>query len=147
MSSPTDPHPRPRRPLDGDDEVILLVDDERTVRESLKAVLSHRGYRVIVAADGPEGIEILKSGEPRVDLLMTDMMMPFMDGLEVIAAARALRPTLPILAISGIRDYRVKVESFAHPPVLFMAKPFLLDALLATLREALQAEPEARTGS
>ena len=70
--------------------------------------------------------------------------MPFMDGLEVMAAARALRPTLPILAISGIRDYRVKVESFAHPPVLFMAKPFLLDALLATLREALQAEPEAQ---
>jgi CheY-like chemotaxis protein len=131
----------PRLPLDGNDEVLLIVDDEATVRDSLREVLSRRHYRIVTAASGEEGLAILDREDPPIDVVMTDMMMPVMDGPAFIARARRLRPYLPIVAISGILEYRHKLAAYTDPPIHFLSKPFLIDVLLGGLRRALEGEP------
>jgi CheY-like chemotaxis protein len=96
---PASPGPRPRRRADNLRQV-LLVDDEATVRETLAAALEDAGYAVRVAGDGTEALRILESDAP-VDVLVTDLAMPGMDGLAVIRSARQQRPDLPSVLLTG----------------------------------------------
>lgn len=78
---------------------ILIIDDDPTILMLFKTYLERKGFAVIVASDGKEGLRQEKRYEP--DLIITDIMMPEMDGLEILHAIRSARPELPVIAISG----------------------------------------------
>jgi signal transduction histidine kinase/CheY-like chemotaxis protein len=100
MEASATAHAQPVLVRTNDGKQILLVDDEAVVRETLAAALTDAGYSVLVAAGGSEALEILASGAP-VDVLVTDLSMPGIDGLAVIRNARRHRPDLPAMLLTG----------------------------------------------
>jgi DNA-binding response OmpR family regulator len=115
---------------------ILVIDDNRDMRDLLRVVLERDGYAVDVAADGEEGLQI-QSARP-ADVVITDIFMPNRDGLETIGRLRAEHPRVKVLVISGggavVRgtSYLSTAREIGAHAVL--AKPFDLPALLATVR-------------
>ena len=122
---------------------ILLVDDEARQRDLLQAYLESHGFVVRQAASGSAAIEIL--GEHPVAMLISDIRMPGMTGLELIARIRPEHPTLPILLITAYADIRTAVNAMRDGAANFLEKPIDLDELLDSIRHALglQPEPEA----
>jgi PAS domain S-box-containing protein len=118
-------------------ETILVVEDEPTVRRSVVRMLSRRGYNVLEAANGADALQVLKHPPTPVDLVLTDVVMPVMDGHELIAALRA-RPGGPkILVMSGY-DRRAKTRGEQLPSdVIFIEKPFTSEELFQGVHAAL----------
>src|SRR5262249_34259809 len=85
----------------GRGEVILIADDERAIRELLKAELSSAGYLVLAAADGEEAVAMFRQKASEISLLITDGEMPRMDGLTTVSAVRKLKPELPVILTSA----------------------------------------------
>lgn len=112
-------------------ETILLVEDEPAVRQLFSLALSRAGYRVYEARNGQEALKVFDQHGDRIDLLLTDIRMPFMGGAELTRQLRARRRTLKLLFISG---YSGGTLEFADD---FLAKPFSRDQLLAKVREIL----------
>jgi CheY-like chemotaxis protein len=112
----------------------LLVDDHDGVRATTAALLEDLGHHVVQACDGPEVLELLAGTSDSCDLLITDYAMPHVSGAEVIRHARALRPGLPAIIITGYADE----ASIARRPedVLVLPKPFTPDQLKAVMRSA-----------
>ncbi len=117
--------------------LVLLIDDEAAIRFMVERSLQQFGYRVVTTADGREATTLLTRHRDEIRLAITDMMMPDIDGIETIRLLRAIKPELPIVAISGVFGYRAELESLPPPRVLFLEKPFASDGLLAVLHEAL----------
>ena len=113
-------------------ETILLVEDEPAVRQLFCLALTRAGYRVHEARNGQEAMKMFDQHGESVDLLLTDMRMPFMGGAELARQLRTRRKTLKLLCISGYAGGS-EVE-FAGD---FLAKPFSRDDLLAKVREVL----------
>ena len=113
-------------------ETILLVEDEPAVRQLFSQALSRAGYRVHAARDGQEALKVFDQHGDSVDLLLTDMRMPFMGGAELAGQLRARRRTLKLLCISGYTGGS-ELEFSGD----FLAKPFSRDELLAKVREIL----------
>jgi CheY-like chemotaxis protein len=90
-------------------KTILLVEDDDVVRQLTAEVLGEFGYHVHALRDGPSALELLRS-EQHFDLLMSDIGLPGMDGRELVAAARLLRPTLPVLFASGYNERELLEE-------------------------------------
>jgi len=130
--------PRGAEPLRGQGELILLVDDEAAVRDSLRRTLEANGYRVVMAADGAEGLAAFSEHRAEIRAVLTDMMMPVMHGPAMIQALRALDPCVLVLGMSGLPD-RKGVRGFEQVelPVL-LAKPFSSEDLLGALHQALR---------
>jgi len=125
----------PRR--DGDGEVVLVIDDEPTVRILVAELLGEAGYSAIEAADGPSGLKLLQS-DARIDLLITDVGLPGgMNGRQAADAARALRPDLKVLFITGYAETAVIRDGQLDPGMGLITKPFELDTLTARIREML----------
>ncbi len=117
---------------------VLLVDDDATVREIVHDVLTDAGYAVIVAAAGPEALALARGYDGPIDLLLTDVIMPGMDGAEVAARFRELRPRSRVLFMSGYaEDVLRSVGNGALSP--FLPKPFPPDTLRRKLVEVLGA--------
>jgi hypothetical protein len=125
----------------GRGERILLVDDERAVQEITKAILKKYGYKVLTAGDGTEALALYAVHQSEIDLVMTDIMMPFMDGQAAIRALQKINPAAKIIAISGLADNEVVAQNF--PTVSFLLKPFTPERLLAAVDRALHARPSA----
>jgi CheY-like chemotaxis protein len=116
---------------------VLVVDDEPVVRMLVLEVLEDLGYKGIEAADGPTGLELLKSGQ-RIDLLVADFGLPGgLNGQQLAKAGRIARPDLKILFITGYGEEAV-IDDDAGPAVQILTKPFALD-MLATLICSLTA--------
>ncbi len=115
---------------------ILLADDEPEIRSFLQKILTARNYAVAEAADGVEALDVLRRKESQVDLLITDIKMPRMDGVELARAVSALFPTMPVLFISGWADPLEKPE-WQKPEYAFLRKPFLPNALVKSIEELL----------
>lgn len=119
---------------------ILLIDDDALLRDALNQLLALDGHQVTEAADGTDGLQLLRAGLA-VDLVITDMLMPAMDGAQVIAALKQLRPGLPVLAISGGRralSPQFNLDSAALAGASqSLVKPFGRAALQAAVRAAL----------
>jgi CheY-like chemotaxis protein len=118
--------------------LILVVDDEAAVRESVRLTLESHGYRVVTAAQGTEGVQVFHRHAAEVRAVVTDMMMPVMNGPAMIAALRHMTPHLPVLGMTGLHE-RASVkglESLDLPAVL--TKPFSCDELLRSLHAVLQ---------
>lgn len=105
------------------DPTILVVDDQTPIRRILRAVLEALGYRVLVAEGGPAALRLASEHRGRLDLLLTDVSMPVMEGPELADRLAALRPDISVLYISGDRCFRP--PSRTSPRVLgFLPKPF-----------------------
>jgi two-component system cell cycle sensor histidine kinase/response regulator CckA len=120
---------------------ILLVEDEDMVRAVAQRALSRQGYEVVGAIDGEDGLEKL-AHEPRFDLLISDVMMPNMDGPTMARQARKAFPDLPILFMSGYAENELR-QSINLPEVAFLPKPFSVEQIAAAVGQILQQkEPE-----
>ncbi len=114
---------------------ILVIDDERSIRNTLSDILSLEGHKVDVAEDGEQGFK--KASESKFDAVFCDIKMPKMDGLEVLAKLHDSFPELPIVMISGHGDIETAVESIKNGAFDYIQKPLDLNRLLVTLRNAL----------
>jgi two-component system cell cycle sensor histidine kinase/response regulator CckA len=114
---------------------ILLVEDEATVRAVAERALTRHGYTVLLAENGEAAIEILDR-EKRVDLMISDVVMPTMDGPTTAREARIRQPDLPILFISGYAEEQLR-QSIDLERVAFLAKPFSVQKLAEATRDAL----------
>ena len=114
---------------------ILLIDDEKSIRNVLRDILLHEGYQVEEAADGEKGIQQLT--EKTFDLVLCDIKMPKMDGLEVLQQIMQLHPDLPVIMISGHGTIETAVDAVKKGAFDFIAKPPDLNRLLITIRNAL----------
>jgi PAS domain S-box-containing protein len=120
-------------------ETVLVVDDEPALRMLVRETLHDMGCRAIEAADGPGAVRILQSDVP-IDLLVTDVGLPGLNGRQVADAARALRPGLRVLFITGYAHNAALASGAAlEPGMEIMTKPFALDALAAKIRDMLEA--------
>jgi two-component system, cell cycle sensor histidine kinase and response regulator CckA len=120
-------------------ETILLVDDEEGVRKLCSAVLQSNGYQVLEANNGSAALAVYEKNAHKIDMLLTDVVMPQMDGFELGRQLAAIAPKLRILYMSGYRDNSPGVSP-VETPMAFLHKPFTPDALLAKVREVLDAE-------
>jgi len=116
---------------------ILLVEDEKELRALLAETLADLGYTVLQAGNGEEALELAKSALASIDMLITDMVMPRMNGRELSKSLRARRPGLPVLFISGYSDVIPSEEEFFNVTTQFLQKPFNSESLGHRVRELL----------
>jgi CheY-like chemotaxis protein len=116
-----------------DGETVLVVEDEAAVRMLVSEVLDQLGYAALEAVDGPSGLRVLQS-DARVDLLITDVGLPGLNGRQVADAARRLRPELKVLFITGYAHNAAIGNGVLEPGMEMLSKPFALDALAAKVR-------------
>jgi len=119
---------------------ILLVDDERSIRESLSKILRAENYEVVLAENGQEAIE--NHGAERIDLLILDLNMPVINGWVTLDWLAAVNPLLPVIIITGRSNQRALAET-AGADVL-MEKPLDVPLLLQTVRELMDEPMESR---
>ena len=116
-------------------ERILVIDDERRMCESIRILLEKEGYRVVTAGDGAEGIEILK--EQRFSLVIVDLMMPKVDGFEVLSYVRRNLPQTLVIVITGYSSMRSSIEALRGGAYDYLTKPFDFDIFKLTVEKAL----------
>jgi two-component system, OmpR family, response regulator MprA len=116
---------------------ILVVDDERAVRESLRRALELEGYDVELAADGREALDRLEA-DPEPDAVVLDVLMPVLDGLEVCTRLRRSGSRLPVLMLTARAEVENRVEGLDAGADDYLTKPFALEELLARLRALLR---------
>lgn len=116
---------------------IVLADDDQQIRSFLKAILKAQGFDVHQAGDGQEAAEVLKELGGMVDLLITDIKMPRMDGVALAKAVAELYPTLPVLFISGWTFDLLDAPEWRQPGYAFLQKPFLPKALISAIGHLL----------
>ena len=119
-----------------DSQRVLVVDDDRAVRESLRRSLEFNGYAVSLAGDGAEALATIASAAP--DALVIDVMMPRLDGIEATRALRAAGNDLPILVLTARDSVGDRVEGLDAGADDYLTKPFALEELLARLRALLR---------
>ena len=120
-------------------ETVLVVDDEPTVRMLVTEVLEDLGYIAIEAADGPAGLKVLQSAV-RIDLLVTDVGLPGMNGRQLADAARVARPELKVLFITGYAENAVISHGHLDPGMHVLTKPFAMEALASRIRDLIVAK-------
>jgi PAS domain S-box-containing protein len=121
----------------GHDELVLLVDDEEPIRKIARKTLERFGYRVLLASDGAEAISLYASRRHEIDVVITDMVMPVMDGPATIAALKAINSNIKIVCSSGMASEndlaRARDAGIRH----FIAKPYTAETMLTTLQKIL----------
>ncbi len=135
------PEPAPAR-VAVDGETVLVVEDEALVRELIVDALHELGYGTRVAVDGPGGVRLLQTGE-RVDLLVTDVGLPGLNGRQVADAGRALNPRLKVLFMTGYAENATASSGFLEPGMAIITKPFPMDEFAARVREIIEASFDA----
>ena len=118
-------------------ETILLVEDDKVVRTLAESILKARGYRVLAAENADGAIELWKNGS--IDLLITDIVMPGMNGVELAQHFTTLRSDLKILLLSGYAEQAIVEDTLADPSTPFMGKPFKVAEFLDKVREVLDS--------
>jgi len=126
----------------GSAEMILLVEDEDMVRRLARTILEARGYVVLEAKDGREGLAVCESHSGTIDLLLSDVVMPEMGGRELAERARIIRPDLKILFMSG-HTQDVILKEGIQKGAAFLQKPYLPAELAHKVREVLDAKPRS----
>ncbi len=118
-------------------KTILIVDDEYGIVEALRSLLEDEGFRVLTAPNGAQGLE--RAAEAPVDLVIVDVMMPILGGLEMIEQLRAREPTreVPVILISAAPEPRGSADARRYS--LFLRKPFPLETLLSAIDRLLRS--------
>ncbi|MCD6051026.1 MAG: hypothetical protein K0Q55_2429 [Verrucomicrobia bacterium] len=129
----------------GHGELILVVDDEPSILEVAKDILVRRGYRVLTASDGTEALALVAQNQSKVHLVITDIMMPFMDGVALVRSLRRMDPQVKIIACSGLASgasMSSKVDELRRLGVSpIMHKPFTAQKLLVNVNHVFHNEP------
>jgi two-component system, NtrC family, nitrogen regulation response regulator NtrX len=115
---------------------ILIIDDEKSIRNTLKDILEYEQHEVRLAEDGLQGLEFI--AEDKFDVVLCDIKMPNMDGIEVLGKTKELNPELPVIMISGHGNIDTAVEAIKKGAYDFIEKPLDLNRLLVTLKNALE---------
>lgn len=118
-----------------DKKNILVIDDEEIVRISCRRALTPEGFNVEVARDGLEGLRLLK--DKPYDLILIDLKMPNMDGMEVLENILAMRPDAKVIIITGYSAVETAVKAIKMGAFNYLEKPFTPDSLLEAVKEAL----------
>lgn len=118
-------------------ETVLVVEDEFVVRELIVEVLKELGYSTLEAEDGPAALKILQSPQ-RVDLVISDIGLPGLNGRQIVDAARATRPSLKVLFMTGYAENAAMAAGFLEPGMSMITKPFAMEALATRVREILE---------
>jgi PAS domain S-box-containing protein len=118
-------------------ETVLVVEDEFVVRELIVEVLKELGYSTLEAEDGPAALKILQSPQ-RVDLAISDIGLPGLNGRQIVEAARATRPSLKVLFMTGYAENAAMAAGFLEPGMSMITKPFAMEALATRVREILE---------
>jgi len=121
----------------GEGELVLIVDDEAPVREITQQILESYGYRVLLANDGTEAVVRYVERREEIRVVLTDMMMPYMDGKATIRALRKIDPGVKIISTSGLARREQPKEAVDLGVNAFLTKPYTAETLLRTLREVL----------
>jgi two-component system KDP operon response regulator KdpE len=129
--------------MTSDRATVLVIDDEPPIRRLLRTTLTAQEYRVIEAADGREGLSLLRHEKP--DILVVDLGLPDIDGLELIRMIRAESP-VPIVVLSSRDDEKGKVEALDLGADDYVTKPFGMEELVARLRTALRHRLQQQGG-
>jgi CheY-like chemotaxis protein len=140
----------------GGSETVLIVEDEKSVLSVTSRTLTQLGYGVLTAASGEDALRIFGSRasgsaapaeSPAVDLMLTDIMLPGIDGVELSKQVRALRPDIVIVFMSGHSPEAMRLGDTAGPDYRLLEKPFTISALGQTVRTALDAAQRPRSGT
>jgi CheY-like chemotaxis protein len=124
----------------GDGEVVLVIDDEPTIRMLIAEVLAEAGYAVIEAPDGPAGLRVLESNA-RIDLLITDVGLPGgLNGRQVADAARVNRPNLKVLFITGYAENAAIGGGRLGERMFVLTKPFHMETLASRIKEIINSK-------
>jgi two-component system, cell cycle sensor histidine kinase and response regulator CckA len=122
----------------GSGPTVLIVEDEDSLRSAIRRLLQNEGYTVVEAQNGAKALELLTGTEAAgVKLVLTDLRMPVMDGRQLAAALARMRPSLPIIFMSGFTAQLMDMR-LVSPHLAFLPKPFQNDDLLATIRSRLE---------
>src|SRR3954447_24484106 len=116
---------------------VLVIDDEAAIRDSLRMTLEYEGYEFIGAATGHEGLALAERDAP--DLVLLDVKMPGMDGIEVLERLRNMNDTVPVIVVSGHGTIQTALEAMKKGAFDFIEKPFASERVLVSLRNALDS--------
>jgi len=123
--------------MDSKETVILVAEDDPIVRNLVRLMLSQEGYAVLTANDGQEALEICETFKDPIHLILTDLSVPRMDGLELAERVRKQRPEIKIVVMSGQTTMTIREENV---PDAFLRKPFMPPTLLTCIQQVLTSE-------
>jgi two-component system cell cycle sensor histidine kinase/response regulator CckA len=135
--------PAPKAPVRGHGETVLVVEDESLLRRLACRALKSAGYDVLAAGDAEEAILLLRNHPGPIDLLVTDVVMPGVDGAQLGRAAATLRPGVPVLYMSGHTDQDLVGRKLVESDAGFLQKPFTPETLVRAVARALESRPGA----
>jgi PAS domain S-box-containing protein len=129
----------PPEPPPAASAIVLVLEDEPVVRSIVVEVVEDLGCQVIEAVDGPSGLEILQSSR-HIDLLVTDIGLPGLNGRQVAEAARLARPELRVLFMTGYAETASRADGFLEPGMQMITKPFAIDSLAARIKAIIESD-------
>lgn len=127
----------------GNGEQVLLVDDDIAILEMTKATLEAFNYRVLTATNGAEGANLYQLHQRQIDVVVTDMMMPVMDGAAMVRALREFNPDVKVIGISGLGSRAKLAQTGPIDVQAFLTKPYPAEEMLLTLRRVLESPNDA----
>lgn len=122
-----------------DSALILLAEDNEQVRKLAEIILSQNGYKVLTAENGLKALDLYSTGEYQVQLLLTDLKMPELNGTELYSKLKESDQNMRVIYMSGYSDDILGREEIADPSVFFIQKPFTIKSLLSTVHKALDS--------
>jgi PAS domain S-box-containing protein len=125
----------------GHGELVLVVDDEKAILRMVESVLRRGGYDTLTASGASEAAHLQQRNRDRVRVVLTDIMMPFGDGRQLLTLLHEQNPKLPIIAMSGLATDDLQRETLGRGCRAFLSKPFNAEELLAVIKNALASEP------
>lgn len=123
--------------LTSDSKKILVIDDERNIRELIEEILSESGYQVVMAINGQDGIDLFKKERGQFDLVILDIIMPELDGKDCYYKIKEINPRIKVLLTSGYSKSNVKDELLRNGVDAYVRKPFNVDVLLMAVKRML----------
>jgi signal transduction histidine kinase/CheY-like chemotaxis protein len=137
MAAATPPPPEPQR---GQGQTVLVVEDEAAIREVTRRILARNGYHVVAAASGHEALNLLATRLEHIDVLLTDVIMPGMQGKEFADKVRVIQPAARVIFMSGYTQGLLGAQGVLEPGTHLIEKPFSEATLLTKLQEVLSAQ-------
>ena len=129
-------------PQNGNGETVLVVDDERIVREITRLTLLSHGYNVLTADEGTEALALYSKHGDEISVVLTDIVMPYLDGAATIRALQRMNPEVKVIACSGLNSNEKRMGAMTLRDVPFIEKPYTTEVLLRTLHEVLHSPVE-----
>jgi CheY-like chemotaxis protein len=127
-------------PAQGSGATILLVEDERPVRSTVRRLLERHGYRVLEAANGQDALTLIAARNGEINLVLSDMVMPGMGGMELASRVRSVAPKLRVLLMTGYTEEAITRAGDKPHDEQIIEKPFTMNAMLEKVRRALAAK-------